>query len=735
MDLSDATVTFPLLDFPREIIDRILSFKALSPCALLLWMTGDSRIHHALATGLTTIDLVNKDDQAFCRFPTILRNLRALRDLTVHRGNCSLPCMRGIQETIRNLSPTLIRIKIRVLGVGRLFATSHVSTDNVSTKTTMEGITFDVSTPSNQWTMKSAFPILESLDLDRAFAFSPEDLLDLPSSLTSLSTHLSGSGNGANDSEEDALATRARFVLNLPRSLAILKGGIRKNGGGILSEHYKHLPPRLIEFHNVCPNPGRWITATPEELLTLPQSLTQVSSETFPISPTVNDFAHFPPNLKTVSFTGYQSNGEHLTLDMDVKRQFPQLESLRGSGLLSHYSFRSMPSTLTSMSVKLDLEGIKTSDWPKSLTRLEIEPINISPLDALPATLLHLAIDFDDIEQGIKVNTLASLPKSLLSLRCPCADMNDEIVLPPKLTELVLGYCGTDGAMTMVEAPFSDSDEAEDDEVQSFNIQSHSDLSMMRHRPTLIRCFPFDRIPKSVTKLELECGLPASQVKFLPRRLKSLKITSLFEDDAFDILATCETDTLDEIRSIGRAEGILLEENCRTPPDAHSMMIALLPRTLRTFECFVAASSYVGSLEWYQELPPRIENLVFVESFVYADFVYKAPLQHIKELSIILHGAKDDHIRALPRRTSFVYFEDEPDLTKMAAAYWPHAASSQTNTQRLNRMLRVLRMKRLKHADDEDSTQLRKLYGTDAEYFAFLEEEEDQPKSGRSRAN
>lgn len=711
-------MTFRLADLPRGITDQILSFKGLSPSVLLLWMTGDSRLHHALATGLTTIDLVNKNRFVFCRFPTILKNLRALRELSLDRDHHALPCSTSIRDTIRNLSPTLIKIKIRVRCAGRHFATSSTPTLPSSTTDSCYGYSESSTTPI--WTVRTAFPLLESLKLDEEFAFSPSDLLDLPDSLTCLSTVLSGFQYSSTN-EEDHASIGAEFAINLPRSLTILKSS-NVYGNGLRTDHYKHLPPHLVEFYNIPPSNDLGIAPPPEDVLALPRSLTKVSSEALPLSPPSTDLLHFPPNLKSVqvlsSYSFIAGSYVGTTIEADMGHIFPRLETLSGNCILSHSSLRSMPSTITSMYIRLDLNGITANDWPKSLTKLEIDPLFVTaPFQVLPANLQHLVIDFQNGDEEIGPKELALLPKSLLSLKCTCKDVNEvhqldlppNLDLPPKLTKLDLAIVFDNTTVHLYSGKET-----------VFNRLNNRQLTSVPHRPKLVQCFPFASVPKSVTRLVVPCSLPASQLKHLPRRLKVLAAGLIFEDADFDPSAMRDKEALAEIRSIGRDEGIFLKNDSKTFSDAPSMMIALLPRTLESLEMYLGHLGRLKSSDWFEELPPRIHKLSLWQGAIDPDFLFKAPLQHIKELNIRLRAPTDDHIKALPRARGEIKIKDGSKLTFMAAVYWPHNDSSCSEVGWIHDMLNELSTRRHYSASEEDPTILRKLFGTDANDFAFL---------------
>lgn len=681
----------------------------MSPCALLLWMSGDSRIQHALATGLTTIDLWNPNELAFCLFPKLLQNLRALRTLKVDRIGYPLPCMNDIRETVRNLSPTLREIKICAEGVGRFFATS--SAPSSSCIVGMDDSKCASASTAPLWRMKTAFPLLESLKLDSVFAFTPEDLLDLPESLTTLNTRMSGFDDtiGSHTLE---LEVAAKFTCNLPRNLTTLKA----SGIGVHPSHYIHLPPTLTYFQNTMPLGNRLSTSlTTEEIATLPRTLERHIG-VLPNFLSSTELAHLPRSLKNLTLRKFKDDTDRKGLQVDFGRLFPQLKSLNGNILCTSYILRYMPLTLVSLSARIDLDSIQVGDWPQSLTKLNIEPINFSPkLQLLPPTIKILKITTHSNSRGIESSQFAFIPPSVLSLSCDCKKIEDTVLFPPNLTRLRLGRIYRYKTWTGVDCgairPREDSD------LQEFDLNNNEHLEAMKPRPKLTRCFPFEKIPKSVSELNLECAIPASQLKYLPRRLKLLCVVAIFEDDAFDPLATCENDALAEIRSVGRTEGILLEEDSRPPPDATAMMIALLPRTLRTLDIFVSAFSNDPSTEWCRELPPRIQTMSLSGSSLHPDFVFKAPLQHIHQLDVSLKYATDDHIKALPRKTSFITIEAQSKLTHMAAAYLPHYLACLDS---YSFGYAQLSNERRKHAQDQDPSVLRALYGTNKEDFEFL---------------
>ena len=716
-------MAFPLVDLPKETIDHILSFRGLSPSVLLLWMTGDSRVHHALATGLSSIDLVNKNELVFCRFPKLLQNLRALRSLSVDRKSFSVPCMSGVRDTIRHLSPTLRKIKICVSGAGRFFATS--STQSVTSPPNEAEATHNGSSTTPLWTVKDAFPFLESLKLDSMFAFSASDLLDLPTSLMTLHTCLGGCG-GAPGANESLDVVRADFARNLPQSLTELKA----KGYGILLPEYEHLPPLLTRFTNVG-----YIYAPKskiiEEIGKMPRSLT-VGYDSLPKFPTIDQLAVYPPKLTSLDLRGLlsDSNDGKVGSDFDMGAIFSELKEIRsgfkgdGTGLIvTPKTLLSMPLTITTMKVRLNLATIHVDDWPKSLTKLEINPV-VYPLltEALPRTLKHLAIyGFAGMRNnGLDTETIASLPRSLLSLDSLCENVTDDVDFPPNLTRLSLRR--TADAWCAVE--HEDSGEIPNEAWsewpgQTFDVDQASHLSLINPRPKLIRSFPFEKIPKSVVELQLGCSIPASKLKLLPRHLTLLTAISIFEDADFDPSSAEEVDALREIRAADDTGDVSSKTDLSASFDNTAAMVARLPRNIKHLNIHSEAFNKNASNDWYRVLPQRIEKL-FLFGDLEGEFVHQAPLQHIKYITITLKQPKDEDIRALPRTPSFIETSDGSQLTHMAAAYWPPIKTTRTEDFRVTEWLSALMQKRRAHAGDEDPTELRKLYGTDPEGFEFL---------------
>ena len=722
-------MTFPLADLPKEIIDQILSFKGLSPSVLLLWMTGDPCIHRSLATGLTSIELVNKQEFVFCRFPKILQNLRALRDLCVDRNSYGIPCMSGVRETIRNLSPTLRSIEIRVLGAGRFFATSSAQDVISSSNGAESSYTGSPTTPL--WTVKSAFPLLESLIVDYKFAFNASDLLDLPEGLTTLHTRLSGYDDdllSIETSVKDIKAVRRAFVRNLPRSLTHLGS----EEVGICVSDYEHLPPLLTLFFNVseCNDPD---SMSAKHIAKLPRSLT-AEYDTLPNRPTLKQLAAYPPNLCSVRLIGLESDSEDgmVGSDLDIDAMFPKLEVIRAGYfgiIVTPKTLLSMPLTLVSMDVRLNLEDIKASDWPRSLTELAIDPIVYPPrFDALPRdTLKHLSVGPTDTRSSLGTASFALLPRSLLSLSCRCENLTSDVDFPPNLTKLTLEQ--GQQSMTVVEhEDFFETEFPYEDEygvmeastrIEPFDIDRESHLPHLKSRPKLVKCLPFEKIPASVQTLIIQCSIPASKLKSLPRHLTSLSARAIFEDEEFDPSSASEVEALREIREADDAGDVSSKDYLSLSSDNTAAMVARLPRNINFMCISIVAFDKKASNDWYRAIPSRIETLILSGS-VEGEFVHQAPLQHIKSLAITLRQPKDEDIKALPRKSTSIEIIDGSLLTHMAAAYWPHIASPWSDYFQSTEWLSRLWKKRRDHAGNEDPTELRKLYGTDPKDFEFL---------------
>lgn len=464
----------------------------------------------------------------------------------------------------------------------------------------------------------------------------------------------------------DTIHDAEDFVRSLPRGL------LRLNWQGCQDPDHSAiwplLPPGLTWYSTPMFGDG------PEEgfdYSTLPRSLTKMKSF-YPDELPASSYAQLPPSLTTLSTFSLEAPFQGLTAMTALKKLL-----LSSSGIDSEV-FRFLPS-LTDLSFSaLDLESFRghMDWWPKGLTKLNFGSRghnDSSSLDLLPPTLKELTLYRPCV-------TFQGLPPSLLTFTTLGGWTSGEPpILPPNLTSL--------------------------------------HLQILKGQKN----FVWSEVPKTLTYLAATTTLPASQIKFLPKRLTGLSCTEIALDDDFDPSNFEEIDAMRKVWELGRQQRMCDFLDCDPLPQV--TFAGLLPRTLRTLS-FGATALAETTMEWCHMLPPCLAELWIYRGNILPDFLYKAPLKHVNALGIRLKLPTDDHIAALPRfGTQLVTICDGSLLTRKAALYYPASAELPSGCRRVSNMIRRLRDRMWDSQQDEDTTLMRRLgSGQDDDYFDFLEQ-------------
>lgn len=623
-----------------DLIDRILGLDDMSSGVLNLWLSGDKRTQHQIANGLTRIEYRSLSKSAF-KLPEFLADLRALRDL-----HLSYP----------KASPHIIQVRL-LLQRFNCSALRNLHFDFVQNITLFEYTTNSANSRSDtqaqstgsNWTIKSAFPQLESLELPFYRSLKPSTAIDdLPASLTRIEVCF-----------PSFLPDSIAFTSALPRGLLSLVA----TGGASFPSLWKDLPPHLTELR-LCIVTG---TPTVEEIASLPRSLTRIEG-VLPNRLPTRFLPALPKSLNFLKFEGLEDNDRNqITGDVspDLGSHLPHLKELSTKYATTVYTcppgvFRSLPSTVTSMNVGLDLKTVlSASDWPSSLTELHItetSPTGTSKpftrAECFPDTLKLLTFTTTSVKR-FDLSALAGLPKSLLAIDLLCAAElpTGDLALPPHLTSLKLRSVYQHGPRSTSwvqveharivfprdEDEDSGSDEDEEERTVNFNIDMISHLERMKVPAKLISSFPFEQLSStSITELSLACALPASKVKFLPRTLKSLEVGEIFFDTDFNPKSSTEKAAMIEIHEIGYQRGILDSKPSADAINADSAEVhpmSLLPRTLTFLSCR-AVTLAPTALKWASLLPPRLSTLIIAHGFLPARFLQLAPLKHASKVAI-----------------------------------------------------------------------------------------------------
>ena len=575
-------------------------------------------MHHRISQNLTAVTLKNRQKFSLNRLPAFLVHLGSLRELVIDRNHKGL--FYPLNSIIQGLPACLQRLELRFKNSQKLIeSTASVATLHPSDLASGNA---NVVSPS-QWTLKSAFPKLETLyftsDADRPF----DEFSALPETLTSLSLPF--------PDKSDRISA---FSSMIPRQLLHLE---LQGANNLTLEFLDHLPPHLTSLAGFLPSErlnGR--SERQAQLLSrLPRLLTQ-------FSPPLENFyssslQSLPPSITTLAV-------HDPLLDVALNAQFPFLREVLFRSVTS-YTVKMLPHTVHTMQIAL----INFSDespivWPPHLTTLWT-PSVAGHIKALPTTLrtLVLQVSFKPIvDFAVILPTLTNLT----SLKCPSS--SNIIDFPPRLTSLE--FIGGDPWLEL-----------------NPSAGFHSYRSYNLNGKVVAKGFPLEKLPPCITSFQAEIRLYASQLKHFPLAIRNLKLQEIFEDADFNPLNSVEISRTLENFALGRKLG--LRERFDWNGEKTSIT-ALLPRNLGTLEC-TDCQSLVEVADW-KLLPPALTSICLGSLVGLSASNFRLlPIERLSSLRLSVAGLEDDDIKMLPRNiTGYLSLEDFR-LTTKAALFTP----------------------------------------------------------------
>ena len=548
------------------------------------------------------------------------------------------------------------------------------------------------STTSPCWNLKEAYPQLETLDFCGKTIWTKSEVENLPAHLTSLST-------ACPSLPEDFRA----FMIALPHSLVEL---ILPECPMAAHEVLPLVPHQSWQHLHLSCNTVYDIS----KMGLLPPTLTTMDGLALPSYTSNPVVLALPLSLTTVEnlHTPWGSN-ENLA--------FGHLRSLTSIGAPSFNSLdlipetiRTLPQTLQRAFIEANLEHIQKSDWPRDLVSLDWAPLGSHfPIEMLPPTLTEFKIEPSGI--SIPFTHISLLPRTLTSLHFYCSGLSQNVEFPPALRTLFLEYEDDDsyeswvniedfqvritedtdgedrladsdtetndvsqqenneanGEKLDVDDDNRDDDDADDTSLVDFSMRNPAYYRKIPTRPKVVRCFPFHKLPQSITSLTLPCMVPASQLKHLPTRLVELHVTDIFEDSEFDSKDESNIAHMREIYRIGKLEMEGVDKavfNLSSAQALESSMASLLPRTLVNLT--LLGDIMPLTMDW-PRIPPCLETLNLGGSHrrsrpISLDFLFEAPLSHLKCLAIVGLTFTDAHMKALPRKLDRLDLSGNPWL-------------------------------------------------------------------------
>ena len=584
-------MVFPLLSLPIQLFDAILSYGGLSQTAMYLWLSGDIRMQRQLQ-GITSVALSDPNRHSLARFCSFILQLPKLRRLVLDRSENKLFKSDIVGDMVKRLPTSLTELRFTFANSSASLADEYVQ--NISS------LYEDDVKPHREcsWSLSSAFPQLSVLEMGLSSSFS---VSTLPHSLTTLVLYLRLN-----------LQQDVPFYPNLPRQLLNLE-----LHGEVNSEQFRpirDLPPTLTSFIPYYRANNHFFTCE-----NLPSSLTYLDPMTAFVN-TRGDLMKLPPTMTamgrlfTEEFDCYEEIGTVMpnlrSLDLDEIQPSQATPSM----------IRSLPSTLTKLLLRTDLEHLVPTDWPQSLKKLKLYRNSLNfRVDALPLNLTRLWLERAN---PVTAADISRLPRSLLRLNCYVKENIDECDFPPMLSHLGLYELSLplDALWVDMERQYIEI-ECTEEEIWQQNINDHylsedrktariplNSASIATHRflegEKVAKCFPFASLPRSITQLRTNAIIPASQLKHLPPRLKDLSSYVIFKDAEYLPNDSAEINAMHSIMRIGEGEGV--KEKFDWQQLASTSISSLLPRTLQ--EIVVSWFFSPGHQE-IRHLPPNLSQV------------------------------------------------------------------------------------------------------------------------------
>lgn len=556
-----------------DIIGVILSFWAIHNASLQLWLTGDKPLQRKIASGATTIHLFNTKPKPFGRVPLYLLELRRLREIYLDRRGHELLHLETDLPTLKLLPQGLVTLQLNVKGATRLlFPVS------------------DSTSPSDDladaWSIKTAFPVLESLHLSydpREIQWTASMFSQLPDSLTSL--------------QPIYQSKKSKFVPlfeALPSNIRIIQVfdipiKIHKFLALIASKELTEVSTETDTYNTVD---------EPHHIKLLPRTLTSLQCGNYvSCSLSQEAIAALPPSLTEIIDLMHSDKSETLLLE-----HLPRLTRLEASQSASlrcpPETIKRLPRSIRTLSMVGDINELSKSDWPPHLSYLDLSTLSPSYhdyFDCFPSGLTKLLMH--DPKYPIPLSAVSLLPRTLRTLRIVIGNLDptdDQPVFPPHLEYLNISG---DGIVSLVAIR-----SLEEDLVFLLDQSNIRRLLAQPSPPKVVHCFPFHTIPRCTESLYIMCPIPASQLVHLPPRISTLWCLDVFEDTDFNPQDPQHLTRMAELYEIGSSQGIVSPASHVSLPASTN---SLMPRTLTSLT--IAGDQIWNNADW-SRLPPCLDR-------------------------------------------------------------------------------------------------------------------------------
>ena len=632
--MNDAKAQMNLASITPDLLGLILAFDCVNYASLPLWMCGCKTLRRKLAFGVTTVTLKNSLPYAICRVPLYLEELRHLRHLKLCRSVQNIIYPSEAAKTLRRLNPDLETLRLNFLK-SHHFLDPQLAHDS-------DGPPH--GTNDSQWTLKAAYPHLQTLSVPQKRAWQVSELENLPAQLTSLTTMCP---RGIDDFKA--------LMHALPHSLVkvVLHSAPMMNTNEFLAT-IPHQSWQAIKCANVSQND--------DHILHLPPTLTTMDGISVPDCPSAAFVNALPPSLTAFDYVSTDWNDP-------VLLNFSHLTSLKSLGLdstpgplIDVTNIRTLPPTLQKAAIVADIDDLKVTDWPRDLVYLELTHSETHfPIEILPPGLTYLYLL--GYGASVPMSDIALLPRTLTTLHLDVSVSSENVDFPPALKTLNLSLPDhvTHSYGWVDIEPFDVIVADGDSSMVPFDINLQSHFRHMPHRPKVTVCFPFNRLPKSITHLKIPCMVPGSQLKHLPPRLQHLYAIDIFEDSEFDGKSAESIGHMHEVFRIGREESESVDKSIFEVSyewNLEASMSSLLPRSLVTWS--LVGDIMALTMDW-PRIPPCLSDLHLGGEYMLSrpismDSVLLAPLSNLRELRLPIVSLSDAHMMALPRKLRMLAF-------------------------------------------------------------------------------
>lgn len=440
---------------PREVLAQIFYGPGRSYLAITLWKCGSRGFNAKLSSSLENVHLSDGRGFSASRYPKMISELKALRSLTLSRGNWSLmDSAASMNSEIRKISsPNLTKLEIVSTEAPTCLFNYKPSTNPEASSNGMEVVSLQHGKGlSRFYDIGSQFPRLEELELVKGTfegsesIVSEEDLAGLPDTLKILKT-----------SRLVVQDRMARVMSLLPRSLELWDVRISAptmppypsdtTPTLVSPQFWSNPPPHL---HTIRSIDDFVVDAVTFEFL--PRSLKHCSIITSNDDWSIDLRRTLPPNLDQLSPSwpvDLNSVADYSASKLPQKIE--QLTLLNYAPQRLATFLRSLPPTLQRLILEQSQESpdwdsfwrsgeasLDRSFWPSHLTSLTLtQGIPLNQLGALPTTLKTLDVRVLDKEEM----NFEILPRGLSKLCLKFVDDLERVYLGtglPNLKELLI---------------------------------------------------------------------------------------------------------------------------------------------------------------------------------------------------------------------------------------------------------------------------------------------------------